>query len=41
MFTPGESVRKFCVECVQNIYEVKNCGGDVDHQYVERAVKTI
>lgn len=28
MSTPGESIRKFCVECVQSVYEVKNCGGD-------------
>jgi hypothetical protein len=26
--TPGESIRKVCVECVGSIYEVAACGGD-------------
>ena len=26
--TPGEAIHKFCVQCVDSIYEVKNCGGE-------------
>ena len=26
--TPGEAIRKFCVQCVVSPHEVKNCGGD-------------
>lgn len=26
--TPGEAIRKFCVECVGSALEVHNCGGD-------------
>jgi hypothetical protein len=26
--TPGEAVRKFCVECVGSAHEVHTCGGD-------------
>jgi len=26
--TPGESIRRFCVECVGSPFEVRACGGD-------------
>jgi hypothetical protein len=26
--TPGESIRRFCVECVGSPFEVRECGGD-------------
>lgn len=27
--TPGEAIRKHCVECVGSIYETKICGGEM------------
>ncbi len=26
--TPGEAIRKHCIECVGSVYETKNCGGN-------------
>jgi len=26
--TPGQSIRRFCLECVGSFHEVKTCGGD-------------
>ena len=26
--TPGEAIRKFCVDCVDSVYAVRDCGGD-------------
>lgn len=26
--TPGQAVKRFCIECVGSPYKVKNCGGD-------------
>ena len=26
--TPGQAIRKFCLQCVGSPYEVKTCGGD-------------
>jgi hypothetical protein len=27
--TPQEAIRKFCVQCVGSVYEVKWCGGEI------------